>query len=42
MENINLQEGVVAWGSFYLGMLVGGLLMVALMSCLLHSKDGGR
>ena len=42
MENINLHEGVVAWGMLYLGMLVGGLLMVGLMSCFWQRKDGGR
>jgi hypothetical protein len=42
MENINFLEGVVTWGIFYLGMLVGGLLMVVLMSCFLQIKGRGR
>jgi hypothetical protein len=42
MEPINLQEGVLAWGVLYLGMLVGGLLMVGWMSFFLQRKDGGR
>jgi hypothetical protein len=32
----------MAWGSFYLGMLAGGLLMAVLMSCFLHSKGDSR
>ena len=42
MENLNLQEGVLAWGVLHLGMLVGGLLVVGLMSFCFHSRNHGR
>jgi len=42
MEKIKLQEGVLAWGFFYLGMLVGGLLGVGLMSFFLQRKKDRR
>jgi hypothetical protein len=42
MNKRNLLEGVVNWLVFYLGMLVGGLLMVIVMGCFLHNRDRGR
>lgn len=41
-EKENFQEGVVAWGILYLGMVAGGLLMAGLMSFFLPRKDLGR
>ena len=37
-----MQEGVVPWGAFYLGILVGGLLVIGLMTSFFQSKDDGR
>jgi len=37
-----MQEGVVPWGTFYLGILVGGLLVIGLMTFFFQSKDDGR
>jgi hypothetical protein len=42
MEKKKWLESVVTWGFLYLGMLVGGLLMVIVMGCFLHIKICGR
>ncbi len=42
MKKRNLLEGVVTWIGFYLGMLLGGLLMVIVMGCFLHIKSRGH
>jgi hypothetical protein len=42
MEKKNLLEGVVTWDVFYIGMFVGGLLMVIVMGYLLEIKGRGR
>ena len=42
MEKEKFWEGVLVWVILYLGMVVGGLLMVGLMSFFLQRKDLGR
>jgi hypothetical protein len=42
MKERNLLEGVVTWIASYLGMLVGGLLLVVVMGCFLHITGRGR
>jgi len=42
MEKKNLLEYVVTWDVFYVGMFVGGLLMVIVMGYLLQIKGRGR
>jgi hypothetical protein len=42
MEKKNLLESVVTWDVFYVGMFVGGLLMVIVMGYLLQIKGRGR
>lgn len=42
MEKRNLLEDVVTRIASYLGMLVGGLLMVIVMGCFLHIKARGH
>lgn len=42
MEKRNRLEGVVTWIASYLGMFVGGLLMVIVMGCFLQLRGRGR
>ncbi len=42
MEKRNLLEGVVTWDVVYVGMFVGGLLMVIVMSYFLQIRGRGR
>jgi hypothetical protein len=42
MEKKKKLEGVVTWDVFYVGMFVGGLLMVIVMGYLLEIKGRGR
>jgi hypothetical protein len=42
MEKRNLLEGVVTWGVFYLGMFIGGLLMVIVMGVFLEIRGRSR
>jgi hypothetical protein len=37
-----MQERVLPWGIFYLGILVGGLLVIGLMTFFFQGKDDGR
>ena len=37
-----MQERVLPWGIFYLGILVGGLLVIGLMTFFFQRKDDGR
>jgi hypothetical protein len=40
--NFAEQEVALAWGSLYIGMVVGALLVVGLMGCFFYRKGGGR